>query len=91
VHGANDVIEYLVSKGANVKAISRLGQSTADLARGGNGGYFERPAYPETVRLLQSYGAPLLCVSTHFRGTGDYCAGSGMPPFEQDNGKPATR
>jgi uncharacterized protein len=91
VHGANDVIEFLVAKGANVKAISRLGQSTADMARGGNGGYFERPAYPETVRLLQNYGAPLLCMSTHFRGTGDYCAGSGMPPFEEDNGKPTTR
>ena len=91
VHGANDVIEFLVAKGANVKALSRLGQSTADMARGGNGGYFERPAYPETVQLLRNFGAPLLCVSTHFRGTGDHCAGSGMPPFEVDNAKPATR
>jgi ankyrin repeat protein len=84
VHGANDVIQYLVSKGADVKAISRLGQSTADMARGGNGGYFERPAYPETQQLLESLGSPLLCLSTHFRGTGDYCAGSGKPPFAED-------
>ena len=91
VRGGNDLIEYLVSKGADVHALSRLGQSSADMARGGNGGYFERPAYPESVRLLQSLGAPLLCFSTHFRGTGDYCAGSGQPPFERDPGSTTTR
>ena len=84
VHGANDLIQYLVSKGADVKAVSRLGQSAADMARGGNGGYFERPAYPATVELLRSLGSPLVCFSTHFRGTGDYCAGSGKPPFAED-------
>jgi hypothetical protein len=81
VRGGNDLVRYLVEKGADVKAISRLGQSTADLARGGNGGYFLRPAYPETVELLQSLGSELKCMSTHFRGTGDYCAGSGVAPF----------
>jgi hypothetical protein len=91
VHGANDLIEYLVSKGASVKATSRLGQSPADMARGGNGGYFLRPAYPETVKLLQNLGSPLLCFSTHFRGTGDYCAGSGQVPFEQDTNVPTVR
>ena len=35
VRGGNDLIEYLVSQGADVTAVSRLGQSTADLARGG--------------------------------------------------------
>ena len=82
VRGGNDLIEYLVSKGADVKAVSRLGQSTADMARGGNGGYFERPAYPETVALLQRLGSELLCLNTHFRGTGDFCPGSGGPLFE---------
>ena len=75
------MIEYLVSKGADVKAVSRLGQSVADLSRGGNGGYFERPAYPETTELLQRLGSDFKCLNTHFRGTGDYCAGSGAPPF----------
>jgi ankyrin repeat protein len=82
VRGGNDVIEYLVARGADVKAVSRLGQSTADMARGGNGGYFERPAYPETVALLQRLGSDLLCLNTHFRGTGDFCPGSGGKPFE---------
>jgi ankyrin repeat protein len=82
VRGGNDLIEYLVSKGADVKAISRLGQSTADMARGGNGGYFERPAYPGTVDLLVKLGSELKCLNTHFRGTGDFCPGSGGEPFE---------
>ena len=82
VRGGNDLIEYLVSKGADVGAISRLGQSTADMARGGNGGYFERPPYPEAVELLQSLGSELKCFNTHFRGTGDFCAGAGAEPFE---------
>jgi hypothetical protein len=82
VRGGNDVIEYLVSKGADPRAISRLGQSTADMARGGNGGYFERPAYPGTVELLVKLGSELKCLNTHFRGTGDFCPGSGADPFE---------
>ena len=81
--GGNALIEYLVSEGADVTAVTRLGQSTADMARGGQGGYFTRTAYPETVELLQSLGSPLLCLHTHFAGTGDYCPGSGVPPFEQ--------
>jgi ankyrin repeat protein len=84
VRGGNDLIEYLASRGANVQAVSRLGQSTADMARGGQGGYFTRTAYPETVELLQKLGSPLLCLHTHFAGTGDYCPGSGVPPFTSD-------
>ena len=82
VKGDNALIEYLVSKGADVKRVSRLGQSTADMARGGRAGYFDRSPYPETVALLQRLGSPLLCLHTHFRGTGDYCAGAGVPPFD---------
>jgi uncharacterized protein len=82
VRGGNDLIEYLVAKGADVNAQSRLGQTTADMARGGNAGYFSRTPYPATVELLQRLGAELKCFHTHFRGTGDYCAGSGAPAFE---------
>ena len=53
VHGDNDLIEYLVSKGADVTVASRLGQSPVDLARGGQGGFFLRTPYPKTVELLQ--------------------------------------
>jgi hypothetical protein len=74
VRGGNDMIEYLVSKGADASAISVLGQSPVDMARGGRAGYFERVGYPETVVLLQSLGSPFKCLSTLFRGTGDYCA-----------------
>ena len=82
VRGGDDVIEYLVSKGADGRALSRLGQSAADMARGGRAGYFSRPPYPATVELLQSLGAPLVCLNTHFRGTGDFCPGAGVAPFE---------
>ena len=81
VRGGNDLVNYLVSKGADVTVPSRLGQSPVDMARGGRAGYFDRASYPQTVELLQSLGSPLLCLNTHFRGTGDYCAGSGTPPF----------
>ena len=83
--GDVEVINYLVSKGADVKAVSRLGQSPVDMARGGRAGYFDRTYYPETVALLQGMGSPFLCQHTMFRGTGDYCAGSGVPAFETIN------
>lgn len=84
VRGGNDLIEYLVSKGAEVGAISRLGQSTADMARGGRAGYFSRPSYPETVDLLVGLGSELRCLNTHFRGTGDFCPGAGVDPFDTE-------
>jgi ankyrin repeat protein len=82
VHGDNDLIEYLVEKGADVTVPSRLGQSPVDMARGGQGGFFLRTPYPKTVELLQSLGSPFLCLATHFRDTGDFCPGAGAEPFE---------
>ena len=82
VRGGNDLINYLVSKGANVKALSRMGQSSVDMARGGQGGFFLRAPHPKTVELLQSLGSPFKCLNTHFRNNGDYCPGSGVEPFE---------
>jgi ankyrin repeat protein len=52
--GDNDLIRYLVSKGADVKAVSRRGQTTADMA---NGPYQRTSPYPETIALLESLGA----------------------------------
>jgi hypothetical protein len=82
VRGDNSLIKYLVSQGADVKAITRLGQSAADMARGGRNGYFSRTMYPKTVALLQSLGSELKCLNLHFRGTGDFCPGAGVEPFE---------
>ena len=76
--GDNQLIEYLVSKGGDPTAITRLGQSTADMARGGRAGFFTRVAYPETVELLQSLGSTLECLHTHFLDTGDSCALAGQ-------------
>ena len=84
VRGDNALIEYLVSKGANVKAISRLGQSVVDLARGGQGGFFTRPYYPETVELLLRLGSEFKCLDTHFRNGGQFCPGSGAQPFGKE-------
>ncbi len=76
--GDNELIEYLVSLGADVTALTRLGQSPADMARGGRAGFFQRVAYPETVELLTGLGSPLMCLHTHFLDTGDFCEGAGV-------------
>jgi ankyrin repeat protein len=75
--GDNEMIEYLVSQGGDVTMLTRLGQSTADMGRGGRAGFFTRVAYPETVELLQSLGSTLECLHTHFLDTGDVCEGAG--------------
>ena len=52
--GDNDLIRYLVSKGADVKAVNRTGQTTVDMA---NGPVQRTQPYPETIKLLESLGA----------------------------------
>ena len=52
--GDNELIKYLVSKGADVKAVSRSGQTTVDMA---NGPVQRVQPFPETVALLESLGA----------------------------------
>ena len=76
--GDNELIEYLVSQGGDVTAITRLGQSTADMARGGRAGFFTRVPFPETVDLLTRLGSTLECLHTHFLDTGDSCPGAGI-------------
>lgn len=97
--GDNELIEYLVSQGGDVTAITRLGQSTADMARGGRAGFFTRVPFPDTVELLTSLGATLECLHTHFLDTGDSCPGAGVddpwaPDAEEkpsDSGKTRSR
>lgn len=76
--GDNELIRYLVEQGADVTVITRLGQSTADMARGGRSGFFTRYGYPETVDLLTSLGSTLECLHTHFLDTGDFCDLAGV-------------
>ena len=52
--GDNELIRYLVSKGADVKAVARSGQTTADMA---NGPVQRISPYRETVALLESLGS----------------------------------
>jgi ankyrin repeat protein len=52
--GDVEMIEYLVSKGANVKAISREGRTTADMA---NGPVQRIQPFPEAVALLEKLGS----------------------------------
>ena len=82
VRGDNSLIEYLVSRGADVKAVSRMGQSVVDVARGGRNGFFHRASYPETVELLLKLGSEFRCLHTHFRNNGDWCPGAGVEPFK---------
>jgi len=56
--GDNDMILYLVSKGADVKAVSRTGRTTVDMA---NGPVSRITPIPSTIALLEKLGA----VNTH--------------------------
>jgi ankyrin repeat protein len=52
--GDNEMIQYLVSKGADVKKVNRAGQTTVDMA---NGPAQRTQPYPETIKLLEGLGA----------------------------------
>ena len=52
--GDNDLILYLVSKGADVKVVARTGQTVADMA---NGPVQRVSPFPETVALLEKLGS----------------------------------
>ena len=52
--GDNELIQYLVSKGGDVTAVSRRGQTTADMA---NGPYQRTSPYPDTIALLEGLGS----------------------------------
>ena len=52
--GDNEMITYLVSKGADVTAVARSGQTTADMA---NGPVQRISPYPATVALLEKLGS----------------------------------
>ena len=82
VRGDNALIEYLVAKGADIKAVTRLGQSVVDMTRGGRNGFFSRTPYPQTQELLLWLGSEPKCLNTHMRNNGDYCPGSGVAPFK---------
>jgi ankyrin repeat protein len=52
--GDNEMIEYLVSKGGDPKAVNRGGRTTVDMA---NGPVQRTQPYPDTIKLLESLGA----------------------------------
>ncbi len=52
--GDNELVLYLVGLGADVTALSRRGQTTADMA---NGPVQRVPAYPKTMVLLEKLGS----------------------------------
>jgi len=52
--GDNEMILYLVSKGADVKAVNRAGETTADMA---NGPSQRISPLPDTIALLEKLGA----------------------------------
>lgn len=52
--GDNEMIEYLISKGADPKAVNRDGQTTVDMA---NGPVQRVSPFPDTIKLLESLGA----------------------------------
>jgi uncharacterized protein len=51
--GDNEMIEYLVAKGADPKIVNRAGQTTVDMA---NGPVQRISPFPETIKLLEGMG-----------------------------------
>jgi len=52
--GDNEMVKYLVSKGANVMAVNRAGQTTVDMA---NSPEQRTQPFPDTIKLLEGMGA----------------------------------
>ena len=52
--GDNEMIDYLVAKGADVKAVNRAGETTADMA---NSPVSRIEPFPATIALLEKLGA----------------------------------
>ena len=52
--GDTEMIRFLVERGGDVMAISRIGQTTADMA---NGPYQRTTPYPDAIALLESFGS----------------------------------
>ena len=52
--GDNEMIQYLVAHGADVTAVARSGQTTADMA---NGPVQRISPFPATVALLEKLGS----------------------------------
>jgi ankyrin repeat protein len=52
--GDNEAIQYLLDRGADVMAVSRSGQTTADMA---NGPAQRLTPFPATLELLEGLGA----------------------------------
>ena len=52
--GDNEMVKYLVSKGADVMAVNRAGQTTVDMA---NSPEQRTQPFPETIALLEGMGA----------------------------------
>ena len=51
--GDNEMIQYLVSKGADVKQVNREGKTTVDMA---NGPVQRISPFPDTIKLLEGMG-----------------------------------
>ena len=88
--GDNELVQYLVDHGADVKAITRLGMSPLDMTLGGQRGFFGQALRPETRDLLEKLGSPQLCKDLHFDGTGTVCPTAGTSPLEAVYGYPRT-
>jgi len=56
--GDNDVVKYLVSKGAKLDARSKSGQTLTDMANGPMVNAHLPIDHPDTIALLESLGAP---------------------------------
>ena len=52
--GDTELVRYFLEHGSDVMAVSRRGQTTADMA---NGPYQRTLPFPETLALLESLGA----------------------------------
>ena len=89
--GDNELVKYLVQKGATLDARNRRGWSATDMANGPFIRGSQVPVkYPETIALLKSLGAPDLVASDDevLGGGRRNAAGGGRDPDVQDDDAP---
>ncbi len=89
--GDNELVKYLVQKGATLDVRNRRGWSATDMANGPFIRGSQVPVkYPETIALLKSLGAPDLVASDDevLGGGRRNAAGGGRDPDVQDDDAP---
>jgi ankyrin repeat protein len=78
--GDNDVVKFLVEKGARLDVRSKRGQTVTDMANGPMVNAHLPIAHPDTIALLEKLGAPAPAVPVAGAPKQGRAAGSAINP-----------